>query len=133
MYIVVQKNVFERIYDFLSQEKTNIRLDVSVVLKILRRKNLGMLFSSLGLNFTNIFCAAFLYQSVYEQLFSTYISGLSFFRRKNTGAKAAQKMLVKLTPILHNFFFFLLLLSPSHSSSCIHIFPVSLGKWNFEL
>jgi hypothetical protein len=48
-------------------------------------------------NFTNILCAAFSYQSSLHSLYVLTI-WVSNFWRKDFGAKAAHKMLVKLTP-----------------------------------
>jgi hypothetical protein len=55
-----------------------------------------------GVNFTNILKAAFSYK-FFVQLLCAYNLGLQFFgerilARKDFGAKAAHKMLVKLTP-----------------------------------
>jgi hypothetical protein len=55
-------------------------------------KSIGM-----TVNFTNILCAAFSYQSSFAAFMSLQF-GFLIFWRKDFGAKAALKMLVKLTP-----------------------------------
>ena len=52
-----------------------------------------------GVNFTNILRAAFSYESLLSS-FSVDTLRFDFFWRKEIGAKAARKMLVKLTPAL---------------------------------
>jgi len=50
------------------------------------------------INFINILCTRFSYESKIVQLFSSYILALLFFWRQNRGKKRARKMLMKLTP-----------------------------------
>jgi len=54
---------------------------------------------SAGVNFTNILRAAFLYKSLLHSFYLLTVS-LSIFLQKNNGAKAARKMLVKLTTVV---------------------------------
>jgi hypothetical protein len=52
----------------------------------------------LGVNFTNILPAAFSYKSFFCAAFMCLQLGFVIFWRKDFGAKAAHKMLVKLAP-----------------------------------
>ncbi len=58
-----------------------------------------------GINFINILCTTFLYKCVLIGISLVEVGFVTFYR-KNNSAKAARKMLLKLTKVLH--------LSPKH-------------------
>jgi hypothetical protein len=70
-------------------------ISASVLLNLKKGKKLEK--ALLGVNFTNILRAAFLYQSSLHSFHVLTICVCKFWQ-KDFGAKAAHKMLVKLTP-----------------------------------